>query len=124
MSNDINNFTLVGRLTRDCELLYTKSGSPMLKFSIASNRKFRDKENTSFFDMVLFGNFATIMNKYLNKGVQIIASGYAEQNRWNDNHGNYKSKINFIVQNLQLIGGKRDNNITPDNSQSDDDYPF
>ena len=57
MSNDINNVALVGRLTRDAELKYTNSGTPVCKFSIASSTYAgQDKENyTSYFDFVLWG---------------------------------------------------------------------
>ena len=56
---DINRVFLVGRLTRDADLRFTNSGTPVGKFSIAVNRsrKNGDKwdEEVNYFDIVLWG---------------------------------------------------------------------
>ena len=39
----INNVTLVGRLTKDCDLRYTSSGVAVAAFTLAVNRNFTNQ---------------------------------------------------------------------------------
>ncbi|TXT47016.1 MAG: single-strand DNA-binding protein [Spirochaetes bacterium] len=68
---DINVVVLMGRLTRDAELKYTKSGLPVARFSIAvkRSRKQDDQwvEESSFFDVDFYGKSAESVHKYLVK---------------------------------------------------------
>ena len=131
MANDYNNFCLIGRLTRDCQLKYTNNGTPVVDFSIAVNKQI-DKDNNyvNFFDMVIWGKFATAIENYLKKGQQVQVAGEIKQERWQDkNINNNRSRIKFVVYKLQLIGGKNNNNQDDqkqfnDPYQNDDDMPF
>ena len=49
----INLFFGIGNLTRDPDLRYTPQGTPVCKFSIAINRKYNDKEDTTFLMLLL-----------------------------------------------------------------------
>ena len=49
---DINHVVLVGRLTRDAELRYTQGGTPIVRFSMAVNR--RKKTGEEWVDEVSF----------------------------------------------------------------------
>ena len=108
---DINRFFVVGRLTRDCELRYTDSGTPLCKFAIAVNesRKKGDgyEDETSFFDCTLWGKMGESLSKYLTKGQQVALDGRLKQNRW-EQDGKQMSKIVLNVENVQLLGGKSD----------------
>ena len=52
----LNHITLMGRLTRDPELRYTSSGTPVASFSLAVDRDFAPKDGgekqTDFIDCV------------------------------------------------------------------------
>ena len=54
MSTDINQVVLVGRLTRDAELRYTNSGTPVASLSIACNEAVKQQDGSwqePFFDL-------------------------------------------------------------------------
>jgi len=106
----INNFTFVGNLTRDAEMRYGSTGLAICKFAIAVNRRRKEREDeTHFFDCVILGNFAEAINSYLTKGQKVAVSGEVQQSRWQDKDtGANRSKVEFLVQNLELVGGKRD----------------
>jgi len=110
---DINRVTLIGRLTRDAELKYTASGSPVCKFSIAVNRSVKRGDNwedeVNYFDVVLWGRQAESLNQYLLKGKQISVSGELRQDRW-EQDGKPRSKIEVIANNIQLLGGGNSGN--------------
>ena len=106
MSNDINQVTLVGRLTRDSELKYTNSGTAVCKFSLAVNRKKKQGEQwvdeVSYFDITLWGKQGEAISQYLNKGKQVAIEGQLRQNRW-EQDGQNRSKVEIVASNVQLL---------------------
>jgi single-strand DNA-binding protein len=108
MANDTNIVVLIGRLTRDSELRFTSSGTAISKFSIAVNRTKRSgdqrEEEVSFFDIVVWGKIAEVLNPYLTKGKQVSIAGELRQNRW-EQDGQSRSRIEVVANNVQLLGG-------------------
>ena len=86
MSEDINKWIGVGRLTRDAELSYTNSGTALCKFSIAVNRRKKQGDQwvdeASFFDIILWGKRGESLNQYLTRGTQLAVEGSLHQERW------------------------------------------
>lgn len=111
---DLNSVVLVGRLTRDIDLKYTPSGMAIANGSIAVNRDtVRNSERVqeaSFFDITMFGKLVETLKPYLTKGKQVAISGGLSQDRWKDNNGNNRSSIKIIVNDIQLLGGRSENN--------------
>lgn len=104
MAWDINRVVLVGRLTKDVELLESKSGSAFAKASIAVGGK--DENATSFFDIVLFGKTAENTAKYAGKGSQICVEGSLNQSRW-EQDGQKRSRVEIMVDRVQFLGVKK-----------------
>ena len=108
MANDTNIVVLIGRLTRDSELRFISSGTAVSKFSLAVNRMKRSgdqrEEEVSFFDIVVWGKIAEVLNPYLTKGKQVSVEGELRQNRW-EQDGQSRSRIEVVANNIQLLGG-------------------
>jgi len=128
---DINHVVLVGRLTRDSELRYTQNGTPIVKFSMAVNRRKKTGEEwveeVSFFDVVFWGKMGESINQYLVKGKQVAVTGELRQNRW-EQDGQPRSKVEIIANNLQLLGssqgvGKKSDYQAGDSYGDDSPYP-
>ena len=104
---DINVVVLVGRLTRDSELKYTKSGMPIARFSLAVNRSRKQDDQwvdeTSFFDIDFWGKGAEAVNRYLTKGQQVGVEGELRQDRW-EQDGQARSKVLVNASNVRLLG--------------------
>ena len=119
--SDINNVTLIGRLTADPMLKYLPSGSAVVEFSIANNYYVSTKNanEVNYFDVVAFGKTAETISKYLTKGKQIAINGSLRQDRWQDKDTNTtKSRIRIIVNSMQMLGangqsGSMDTTYTP-----------
>ena len=111
--NDMNHFAAVGRLTADAKLAYTTNGSAILNFSIAVNRSKKQGDqwvdDASFFTCKAFGKMAEAVNPYFKKGQQIAIEGYMKQERWEDQEGVHQSRVVLCADNVQLVGGHRDN---------------
>lgn len=107
---DVNHVILIGRLTRDAELKYISSGTPVCKFSLAVNKRRKQGEEwideCSFFDIVLWGKSGENLNQYLVKGKQVAVEGELHQNRW-EQDGQARSKVEINADNVQLLGGDK-----------------
>ena len=128
MANDINKVVLVTRLTKDAELKYTKSGFAITVMSGAVNRSVKKQdqwaEEVSFFDFKLLGKRGESLNQYLLKGAQLAIEGQLIQERW-ETDGQKRSKVIIQIDNIQLLGGKKDsqqsgNNQNPTGNNSYD----
>lgn len=120
---DINKVFLVGRCTRDAEMKYTSGGMAISKFAIAVNRSVKkgDKweDEASFLDCAMFGKRAESVYQYLIKGQQVAIEGQLVQQRW-EKDGQNHSKVEINVDNLQLVGGKKEASATPKDVPFDD----
>jgi len=107
-TRDLNFVVIIGRLTQNPELKYTTSGTAIAKFSIANNTVFQQnnekKSYVNYFNVTVWGNQATVCEKYLKKGSQVAIEGYLRQNRWNDPTSNKTlSKVEIIANSIQFL---------------------
>jgi single-strand DNA-binding protein len=91
--NQINTFAIEGRLTADPEVRFTPNGKAVCNITIANSRGFGDNEKSNFFDAVIFGKSAENFGKYAEKGQVIHLSGEIEQQSWQTNDGQKRSKV-------------------------------
>lgn len=107
---DLNNYTVIGRMTRDLDeraFAYISNGKARLNISIAVNDGYGDNQYTSYFDVVVWGKTAENIKPYLGKGKQICINGRLRQDRWESN-GQKNSRVVIVAETVQLLGG-RDN---------------
>ncbi|MEO1953472.1 MAG: single-stranded DNA-binding protein [Campylobacterales bacterium] len=109
-----NKVILVGNLTRDIELRYSQSGMGIANTAIATSRKFTSngekKEEVCFVDITFFGRSAEVANQYLRKGSKILVEGRLNFDQWVDQNGQKRSKHSVIVEIMQMLDSKGDNN--------------
>lgn len=115
---NFNRIILCGNLCRDPQLKYLPNQTAIVEFGLAVNRKFKvngeDREEVLFVDCVLFGKGAEVINQYCVKGGQLLVEGRLKLDVWEDKQGGGKrSKHSVIVENFQLMGGKRDGGEAP-----------
>ncbi len=105
-----NKVILIGNLTRDPQLSYTASNTPVCKFGLATNRRWRDRntgedrEETCFVDCTAFGRGGEVINQYMSKGRQLFVEGRLNFSSWEDQQGGRRSKLEVIVENFQFLG--------------------
>jgi single-strand DNA-binding protein len=124
---DVNNVTLIGRLTRDAELKYIANGTAVVKFSLAVNerRKSGDqwKDEANFFDIVLWGQLGESLSQYLTKGKQVAVVGRLTQERW-EQDGYSRQRVIVTARDIELLGspsggnGEQGQNYGPASRQS------
>ena len=105
---DINQVTIIGRLTRDAELKRTNSGTAVVNLSIAVNDSVKRgdtwQEEAHFFDAVGFGTRWEKLSVYMTKRKQVAISGKLRQERW-EKDGQKRSRVSILVNDIQLLGG-------------------
>lgn len=111
---DLNHVVIIGRLTRDAELKYTANGGQAIsKIAVAVNRRKKNgdtwEDEASFFDVVIWGRQAESLNQYLTKGKQIAVEGELRQERWQQQDGQNRLKVEIVAKNIQLLGGGGNN---------------
>jgi len=109
-----NQVILMGNLTRDPQLKYLPSQTPVAEFGLACNRKFKtqngeEREEVLFVDCSAFGKTGELINQYFTKGKPIFIQGRLKYDSWEDKQGGGKrSKHSVTVDNFQLLGGPQD----------------
>lgn len=95
MSN-LNSVQLQGNLVDDPRIMGTEN--KVARFTIAVNSGFGDNATTAFVDCVAFGKQVEVIEKHFSKGKQIIVRGGIQQNRWEDDEGNKRSKLEVRLE--------------------------
>ncbi|OHE20562.1 MAG: single-stranded DNA-binding protein [Sulfurimonas sp. RIFOXYD12_FULL_36_11] len=108
-----NKVILVGNLTRDIELRYSQGGMGIASTGLATSRKFtvngEKKEEVCFVDITFFARSAEIANQYLRKGSKILVEGRLNFDQWVDQNGQKRSKHSVVVETMQMLDSKNDN---------------
>ena len=107
-----NRVILAGNLTRDPELSYTPNNTPVCKFGMAVNRRWRDrdgnqKEEVCYVDLTAFGRGGETINQYMTKGRPLLVEGRLHFSRWTDKEGQNRNKLEVVVENFTFLGGGR-----------------
>ena len=135
----LNHIVIMGRLTRDPELRYTQSQTPVASFTVAVDRDFggRDggEKQTDFIDCSAWRSTAEFVNKYFHKGSMIVVSGRLQSRKWQDREGNNRVSWEINADNVYFGESRRDSdsnradnygssysNSYPSNSNSGSSY--
>lgn len=103
----MNNIIVMGRLTKDPEVLTTKTNKKYIKFTVAESTS---KDNTNFFDCLAFGKTAKFISEYFHKGDPIYVSGnlQIEKTKKDDK---YYTNITLTVRDVSFTISKN-NTVT------------
>jgi len=104
-----NKLILLGNVTRDPQLSYLPSQTPVVEFGLAVNRRWRgangeQREETCFIDCSCFGKPAETFHKYVTKGNPVLLEGRLQFDQWQAPDGQKRSKHRMVVENFQFMG--------------------
>jgi single-strand DNA-binding protein len=109
-SRSVNKVTLIGHLGRDAETKFTPSGVAMTKFSVATNRRWKDqqtgewKEETDWANVVLWRQ--ENLANYLTKGKQVYVEGRLQTRSYDDKDGKKQYMTEVVAEDVILLGGR------------------
>ena len=109
----MNKVELIGRLTKDPEVRYTQSATPMAiaRYTLAVDRRFKkDGEPTAdFINCVAFGKMGEFAEKYLHKGVKIAVSGRIQTGSYTNKDGQKVYTTDVVVEEQEFCESKSSN---------------
>ena len=113
-----NRIILAGNLTRDPQLSYLPSSTPVAEFGLAINRRWRsqdgqNREETCFIDCRAYGKQGETINQYVSKGRPLMIEGRLQFQQWTSQDGSKRSKHIVVVDQFQFIDGRRDESAGP-----------
>lgn len=103
----VNNVVLVGRITRDVELRKTQSGTSVVSFTLAVNRKFnKEEQQADFINVVAWTHSADFMAKYVEKGNLLAIEGRIQTRNYEDKTGQRVYVTEVVANSVQLLEWK------------------
>ena len=141
MLRSVNKVILVGNVGKDPEVKYSPSGTPVAKFSLATNERFKDRneqwqDRTEWHNIVAWQRLAEIVGEFVAKGSKIYIEGKLQTSCWEDRQsGEREYRTEIIAREIVLLGTRvnganqepcdREKQDTPSDSASGtDDIPF
>lgn len=123
----MNHVTLIGRLTKDPEVRYTQSGTPVGTFTLAVDRRVqKDKpKEADFIPCVVWGKTAEVVGNWCKKGKQVGVEGRIQVRSYDAKDGTKRYVTEVIVNDLELLGKSEGGNKQGGgNYPTDDEIPF
>lgn len=108
----LNKVMLIGNLGNDPKVRYTPSGSAVASLSLATARRWKDKDSgerkeaTEWHRVILWGKLGEIAGEYLKKGSQIYIEGRLQTRKWQGNDGKDNYTTEIIGEVMHMLGSK------------------
>lgn len=106
-----NKVILMGNLTRDPQLSYLPSNTPVVEIGLAVNRRFKKQDGSQgeevlFIDCRAFGRTAEVINQYFKKGEPILIEGRLQLDQWTDKEGGKRSKHRIHIDSFEFVSSR------------------
>lgn len=131
----MNKVLLTGRLTKDPELRYTPSGTPVCRFNLAVSRMSADG-GADFVPCTAWGKTAENLAQYMRKGGMLAVEGRIQVSTY-EKDGKRRWDIHVVAGRIEFMASKRQEDVPEaapaersyddfgtEVSFSDEDLPF
>ncbi len=100
----MNNYSTIGRLTKDPETKFTPTGKAVTSFDIAVDVGFGQNKKTIFWPCKIWGERGETLAKYVAKGHQVGIEAGIDQEEWTDKTtGEPRKKLVLNVRDFTLL---------------------
>lgn len=106
----MNKVFLIGNNVRDIELRYTSTNKPVVQFTLAVNRDYKNADGEyecDFINCVLYGKIAETVNTYVKKGDKLAVEGRIQTRNYEDKDGNKRIVTEVIADKVEFLSTKR-----------------
>jgi single-strand DNA-binding protein len=121
--NQLNSILIEGNLTKDPIFKETPKGTPVCSFGLASNRFYRQGEDTekevSYFDIETWSKLADACGKQLKKGRGVRVVGRLKQERWMGTDGKPRSAVKIVAEHVEFKPEFKDKPSTADAQEAE-----
>lgn len=112
----LNHIIVMGRLTKDPEIRYTQSQTPVASFTLACDRDYQQggsERQTDFIDCTAWRQTAEFVSKYFTRGSMAVVSGRLQIRDWTDREGNKRKSAEIVADNIYFGEAKRRDTDAP-----------
>jgi single-strand DNA-binding protein len=119
MANSLNKVMIIGNLGRDPEMRYMPNGKPVTNFSVAVGRRIptqdgEAREETEWFNIVMYEKLAEISNQYLTKGQKVYIEGRLQTRSWDGNDGQKHYRTEVIANQMIMLSPRSEQTRSSD----------
>ena len=105
---EINYVIVAGNLTKDPVFRQTTNSTPVVNFSIASNRKYKDstnqwQEDVCYIGIVAWNKLAESCRDRLKKGSAVLVDGELQSRCWKSDEGHNRSIVEIKARRIQFL---------------------
>ena len=102
----MNQVCLIGRLTKDVEERRTQSGTPVVSFTLAVDRR-KKEDGADFIPCIAWDKAAETIAKYVHKGYLFGVTGHIQTRSYEkDGRMNYMTEV--VTTSFQFLERKRE----------------
>lgn len=104
----VNKVILIGNLGSDPEMRYTPSGTAVATLSVATNRRWKDREGnqqdeTEWHRVIVWAQSAEFCSNYLSKGTKVYVEGRLQTRKWQDQSGVDRYTTEIIANEIKSL---------------------
>jgi single-strand DNA-binding protein len=104
----LNKVMIIGNVGSDPEMRFLQSGKPVTTFSVATNRVYTGtngerKEETEWFNVVVWNKLAELCNQYLGKGRLVYVEGRQRSRSWDGQDGQKHYRTELIAEQVTFL---------------------
>jgi len=108
---ELNSVAIAGNLTKDPVFRQTTNGTPVVNFSIASNRKYRDannqwQEEVCYVGVVAWNKLAESCTNRLKKGSAVLIDGELQSHVFKSDDGHSRNIVEIKARRIQFLNKK------------------
>ena len=114
----MNKSVIVGRLVRDPDVRALNDGKTVSKFTVAVDRRFKNKngeKEADFIPVVVFGKPAEFVAEYVKKGNMVSVAGRITTGSYDNKEGRKIYTTEITADEVNSIGSKKDNQAADTN---------
>lgn len=105
---EINYVVVAGNLTKDPVFRQTTNHTPVVNFSLASNRKYKDssnqwQEDVCYVGIVAWNKLAESCKERLKKGSAVLVDGELQSRSWKSDDGHNRSIVEIKARRIQFL---------------------
>ena len=122
----MNKAFLIGRLTRDPELRYSSSNTPIVNFTIAIDRQFTNRDGqreTDFIRIVAYNKQAENISKFVSKGSLVAVDGRIQTGSYEDKDGKRVYTTDIVADRVQFLDNRNSANASHNEATDEDVSP-
>ena len=117
----MNSVHIIGNLTRQPELRFTQSGKAVANMTVAVSDRF-NKENTYFFDVVVWNKTAELCAEWLDKGKKVGVTGRLTTRTYETQDGQKRKVVEIVADEIDFLTPKGSQSSPPPRQEQTDDW--